>query len=73
MNFYNKDFGTSFSFEDSQNWSDLIDLTHFDSLADLWDWSSDQDGHSIFWHLDPFPGAVEAVQSFADVGHHIIG
>jgi len=72
MNFYNRDFGTEFRFEDSQNWGDLVDLTHFKTMGDFWDWSSDLDGHSIFWHLDPFPGAVEAVRSFVDEGHQII-
>jgi len=72
MDFYNRDFGTNFSFEDSQNWGDLVDLTHFNNIGEFWDWSSDLDGHSVFWHLDPFPGAVEALRALVDDGHHII-
>lgn len=72
MDFYNRDFGTNFSFEDSQNWGDLVDRTHFNNIGEFWDWSSDLDGHSVFWHLDPFPGAVEALRALVDDGHHII-
>ena len=72
MNFYNRDFGTSLTFEDSQHWGDLVGLTHFVDIDEFWDWSSDLDGHSVFWHLDPFPGAIEALRSLVDDGHHII-
>lgn len=72
MDFYNRDFGTDLRFEDSQNWGDLVDLTHFNDIDEFWRWSSDLDGHSIFWHLDPFPGAVEAMRSLVDHGHQIV-
>ena len=72
MNFYNREFGTSLVFDDSQNWGDLVDLTHFGDIEEFWDWSSDLEGHSVFWHLDPFPGAVEALRDLADAGHQII-
>ncbi|MFV1961497.1 MAG: hypothetical protein ACC658_06655, partial [Acidimicrobiia bacterium] len=72
MNFYNRDYGTNLVFEDSQNWGDLVDLTHFNDINEFWEWSSDLDGHSVFWHLDPFPGAVEAVRSLVDAGHQIV-
>ena len=72
MNFYNRDFGTSYVFEDSQNWGDLVDLTHFKDMGEFWEWSSDLDGHSVFWHLDPFPDAVEALRGLVDAGHEVI-
>ena len=72
MNFYNRDFGTSFEFEDSQNWGDLVDLTHFSTIGEFWRWSSDLDGHSIFWHLETFSGAVDALHSLAAEGHDIV-
>ena len=72
MNFYNREFGTEFVVEDSRNWGDLVDLTHFKDMDEFWEWASDLDGHSVFWHLEPFPGAVEAVRSLVDAGHHII-
>ncbi|MGD2102403.1 MAG: hypothetical protein PVG83_09225 [Acidimicrobiia bacterium] len=72
MAFYNREYGTSLKVEDSTRWSDLVNLTHFEDIDEFWEWSSDLDGHSIFWHLEPFPGAVEATRSLADAGHHII-
>lgn len=72
MRFYNKQFGTTFVFEDSKNWGDLVDLTHFQDINEFWAWASDIDGHSIFWHLDPFPGAIDAIRSLVDAGHQIV-
>lgn len=72
MNFYNREFGTSLVFEDSRKWNDLVDLTHFRHIGEFWSWSSNLDGRSVFFHLEPFPGAVEALHSLADDGHDIV-
>jgi uncharacterized protein len=72
MDFYNREFGTGLVVSDSQRWNDLVDLTHFTDIDEFWDWSSDLDGKSVFWHLEAFPGAVEALQDLADEGHHIV-
>lgn len=72
MTFYNREFGTDLSVPDATTWGDVVRLTHFETMDEFWEWTSDLDGHSIFWHLDPFPGAVEALRQFADDGHHII-
>lgn len=72
MDFYNRQYGTAFAVTDSQRWNDLVDLTHFMDMDEFWEWSSDLDGHSVFWHLEPFAGAVEALRSLADAGHHVI-
>ena len=72
MRFYNLEFGTSLVESDSQDWGDLVNLTHFHDIDEFWEWSSDLDGHSVFWHLDPFPGAIEAVRSLVDAGHQIV-
>lgn len=72
MSFYNEQFGTALAVEDSKRWHDLVELTHFDHIGEFWEWSSDLDGRSVFWHLEPFPGAVEALRSLADAGHHVI-
>lgn len=72
MHFYNRDFGTDLVVADSQRWHDLVDLTHFRDIGEFWDWTSDLDGRSIFWHLEPFPGAIEAVQALHEKGHDII-
>lgn len=72
MDFYNREFGTDFSVADSKRWNDLVDLTHFTDIGEFWEWSSNLDGHSVFWHLEPFAGAVEALRDLADEGHSIV-
>ena len=72
MNLYNKQFGTDLRFEDSLVWGDMLMLTHFSDMDEFWEWSSDHGGHSLFWYLEPFPGAVEALHSLSEDGHHIV-
>ncbi|HJQ77209.1 MAG TPA: hypothetical protein VJ948_08100 [Acidimicrobiia bacterium] len=72
MDFYNREFGTALVIEDSQRWNDLVDLTHFTNIGEFWRWSSDLDGKSVFWHLEPFAGAVEALHSLKSAGHEIV-
>lgn len=72
MSFYNRDFGTELVVSDSKRWHDLVELTHFERISDFWKWSSNLDGRSIFWHLEPFPGALEAVNKLSDAGHEIV-
>lgn len=72
MTFYNREFGSSLVFEDSKRWNDLVDLTHFANIGEFWKWSSDLDGRSVFYHLEPFPGAVEALLELDEAGHEII-
>lgn len=72
MHFYNREFGTELAVEDSRNWGDLVDLTHFADIDEFWNWSSDLDGRSVFWHLEPFPGAVEALREMEGAGHDIV-
>lgn len=72
MDFYNREFGTDLEVEDSQRWNDLVELTHFRNIGEFWRWSSDLDGRSVFWHLEPFPGAVEALTELSVEGHEIV-
>lgn len=72
MRFYNRDFGTRLAVEDSKRWGDVVNLTHFASIREFWEWTSDLDGRSLFWHLEPFPGAVDALHTLAEAGHQII-
>lgn len=72
MDFYNREHGTAFVVADSKRWHDLVDLTHFNDIEEFWNWSSDLDGHSVFWHLEPFAGAVEALGSLVAAGHRIV-
>ncbi len=72
MNFYNRQFGTRLSVADSQRWHDLVELTHFADIDEFWKWCSDLNGRSVFWHLEPFPGAIEALRSLDEAGHEIV-
>lgn len=72
MRFYNRDFGTDLKVEDSRDWGDLVRLTHFRHVGEFWRWSSNLDGRSVFWHLEPFPGAVAAVTGLREEGHEIV-
>jgi 5'(3')-deoxyribonucleotidase len=72
MAFYNEQFDTELVEADSKNWGDLVNLTHFRDIDEFWAWSSDLDGRSVFWHLEPFPGAVEALRDLSEVGHAIV-
>lgn len=72
MQFYNREFGTELAVEDSRDWGDLVTLTHFADIGEFWNWTSDLDGRSVFWHLETFPGAVEALQDLDDAGHDIV-
>ena len=72
MTYYNRDFGTAFEVADSKRWHDLVELTHFHHIGEFWRWASDLDGHSIFFHLETFPGAVEALRDLHREGHQIV-
>lgn len=72
MKFYNRDFGTQLAVEDSRDWGDLVNLTHFADIDEFWTWTSDLDGRSVFWHLETFPGAVDALRQLDEAGHDIV-
>lgn len=67
---YNREFRTDVRPEAVRSWGAIPDLTHFASMGEFWDWSTDLDGVSIFAHLEPFPGAIEALHRLAR-RHHI--
>ncbi len=70
---YNRDFGTSLSSDDVLEWDAPVDLTHFGSMADFWEWARTcGEGQSIFRPLKPYPGAIEALVEFTRAGHHIV-
>ena len=72
LHFYNRDFGTELVRNDVRNWADPVDLTHFADMREFWDWARDLDGHTIFWHLEPYPDTVPAIQSLAQDGHEVV-
>src|SRR5690606_32937602 len=72
MHFYNLEFGTDLEESDSQRWNDMIRLTHFEDMSQFGKWAADLDGRSLFWHLEPYPGAVEALVELDEQGHEIV-
>ncbi|HEX6947728.1 MAG TPA: hypothetical protein VF246_10305 [Acidimicrobiia bacterium] len=72
MHFYNRQYGTDLVEADSQRWNDIVHLTHFRDMGEFWRWASDLDGRSLFWHLEPFPGAIEALADLHGQGHDIV-
>lgn len=72
MTLYNRQFGTNLQVTDSKMWDDVLELTHFVDIDEFWAWASDLGGHSVFWHLEPYPGALETLHWLAAAGHEII-
>lgn len=72
IGFYNRDFGTDLRSEQVETWDGLTAITHFEDMGEFWRWSSDLDGRSLFWHLETFPGAVEALHRLDEEGHAIV-
>ena len=74
---YNRDFpdgaARPLTSDDVVEWDAPVDLTHFGSMNQFWKWARTcAEGRSIFHGLDPYPGAVEALQSLADTGHEVV-
>ena len=64
MRRYNREFGTQLDASQVHRWDGLEELTHFESMAQFWDWARGQ-GHSPFRDAPALPGAVEAVRRIA--------
>jgi uncharacterized HAD superfamily protein len=72
IDFYNRDFGTALTPDQVVSWNGMTEITHFQKMSEFWRWSSDLDGRSLFWHLEPFPGALEALHQLHQEGHDIV-
>ena len=46
-------------------WDGIPSLTHFRHMGEFWQWARDHDGHTLFRHLEPYPGAIDALQRLA--------
>lgn len=54
-------------------WDVLPALSGHDDMDAFWTWARDLgEGHSVFRHLDPFPGAIEALHGLHAAGHDIV-
>jgi 5'(3')-deoxyribonucleotidase len=72
IDFYNRDFGTELTPDQVVTWDGVTEITHFEKMSEFWRWSSDLDGRSLFWHLEPFPDALEALHRLDRDGHEIV-
>jgi hypothetical protein len=72
IDLYNREFGTDLRVEQVDTWDGITSITHFEEMRDFWKWSSDLDGRTLFWHLEPFPGAVQALHDLDREGHEIV-
>jgi 5'(3')-deoxyribonucleotidase len=69
---YNADFGADVAFDAVKAWNAIPSLTHFRHMGEFWKWAQDHDGHSLFRHLETYPGAVEALWQLARRRHDIV-
>jgi 5'(3')-deoxyribonucleotidase len=69
--FYNREHGTALTAASVTDWNQIPELTHFRHMGEFWRWASDLDGASLFRHLEPLPGAIEALEELA-TEHEIV-
>lgn len=72
IDFYNRDFEAELHTEQVDRWDGLTAFTHFEDMDAFWRWCSDLDGRSLFWHLEAFPEAIEALHRLDEDGHEIV-
>ena len=53
-------------------WDAIPSLTHFEDMGEFWKWARDHDGHTLFRHLDTYPGAVDALWELGQKRHEIV-
>ena len=62
---YSDEFGTAVDPLDVDHWDAIPHLTHFAHMGDFWRWASRLDGGSLFSHLEPYEGAVDALRALS--------
>lgn len=69
---YNQEFSASLEFDAVQSWDAIPSLTHFRHMGEFWEWARDHGGHSLFRHLETYPGAVDTLWDLDRSGHAIV-
>ncbi|MGQ0848869.1 MAG: 5' nucleotidase, NT5C type [Actinomycetota bacterium] len=69
---YNLQYGTELGLDAVKAWDAIPSLTHFEGMGAFWRWARDHDGHSLFRHLDTYPGAVEALWELTRRRHQVV-
>ena len=62
---YNLEYGSKLPTDAVKAWDAIPSLTHFEDMGEFWTWAQDHDGHTLFRHLDTYPGAVDALKSLS--------
>lgn len=62
---YNLEYGSKLPTDAVKAWDAIPSLTHFEDMGEFWKWARDHDGHTLFRHLDTYPGAVDALQKLS--------
>jgi 5'(3')-deoxyribonucleotidase len=70
MRLYNAEFGTELTPDLVETWSGALELTHFTSKRDFWDWAHRDRAVSLFRGLDTYPEAVSTLRRLS--GEHQI-
>ena len=68
---YNADFGTDIDPASHVPWGGATDLTHFRSMHEFWDWVRNNGDETIFRTLEPYAGAIGALEDLAR-HHHVV-
>ena len=73
MQLHAQEFGSDLRPEMVDSWDCLHRLGGFDDMAAFWSWASPKDHRpSIFRFLEPYPQALESLQSLARTGHRVV-
>lgn len=62
---YNDEFGADLSAADIVTWSAMPELTHFDDMDEFWAWAEGGERQSVFRYLEPYPGALDALEQLS--------
>lgn len=68
---YNNDFGTDLNASMVDKWGAMLDITHFDTMDEFWDWAHQGDGPGLFRHLPLYPDAKDSLDDLARA-HEIV-
>jgi 5'(3')-deoxyribonucleotidase len=58
MKRYNAEFGATLRPEDITTWDAMVDLAHFTSVDEFWDWARNDGGPGLFRQLPVYPEAL---------------
>ncbi|MEQ8839939.1 MAG: hypothetical protein RIB98_03085 [Acidimicrobiales bacterium] len=74
---YNRDFpellARDLTAADVVEWDAPTVLSHFASMSEFWRWAETcAEGRSIFHGLEPYDGAIDALDALRRAGHHLV-